>query len=223
MTDSNNDSGVIFDLDGVLVDTAEYHRRAWYDLAEKENLRMSDEFFENTFGSQNAQIIPEMTDRRLSDEDVERMSQWKEARYREHVDGNLQLLDGAGELIKDLKANGFRLAIGTSTPRINLEFLLENMPLHEYFDDYVTGEDVENGKPAPDTFLAAAEKLCLPAGRCVVIEDSVQGVTAGKSAGMKVIAVTTTRKRENLTQADITVASLDELDIARFHELLWAD
>jgi beta-phosphoglucomutase-like phosphatase (HAD superfamily) len=92
--------------------------------------------------------------------------------------------------------------------------------LKDYFDAYVSGEDVINGKPAPDTFLKAAEKLSLEAENCVVVEDAVQGVDAGKAAGMPVVAVTTTRSRADLQKADIIVDSLAQLQARQFIDLL---
>ena len=112
------------------------------------------------------------------------------------------------------------LAIGSSTTRSNIEFFLDNMPFAECFDDYVIGDDVQNGKPAPDTFLKAAEKLNLAPADCVVIEDAIAGIQAAKTAGMKVIAVTNTRPRQELTEADMIVDSLMEISAEDITKLL---
>ena len=101
-----------------------------------------------------------------------------------------------------------------------MDFITKNLPILNRFDAIVIGEDVTNGKPAPDTFLKAAERLSLPPQYCVVVEDAVQGVQAGKTAGMAVIAVTTTRQRKDLLQADLIVDSLDELKTDDFIKLL---
>lgn len=212
--------GVIFDLDGVLIDTGQFHRQSWYDLAGEEDFEMSDELFYSTFGMQNYQIIPLLVRRDLTVEDIERMSEWKERRYRELISGKLTLQEGARGLIDELKSNGFLLAIGTSAPQANLAFMLEHTGVDDCFDAYVTGEEVSNSKPAPDTFLKAAEKLSLTPGRCLVVEDAVQGVQAGKKAGMKVVAVCTTRGREDLEEADLIVESLGELKADDFLKLL---
>ena len=212
--------GVIFDLDGVLIDTGQFHRQSWYDLAGEEDFEMSDELFYSTFGMQNYQIIPLLVRRDLTVEDIERMSEWKESRYRELISGKLTLQEGARGLIDELKSNGFLLAIGTSAPQANLVFMLEHTGVDDCFDAYVTGEEVSNSKPAPDTFLKAAEKLLLAPGRCLVVEDAVQGVQAAKKAGMKVVAVCTTRGREDLEEADLIVESLGELKADDFLKLL---
>ena len=162
-----NDKAVIFDLDGVLVDTGEFHRLSWYDLADKHGIEMTDEFFVSTFGMQNYQIIPILFDRELSEKEIAEMSEWKEQRFRKLADGKISVLDGVEQLVADLKRNNFKLAIGSSTTRSNISFMLSNMSVSDYIDDYVVGDDIENGKPAPDTFLKAAEKLGAAADKCV--------------------------------------------------------
>jgi len=219
-SESNNRMGVIFDLDGVLVDTGWAHKQSWYDLAEKEVFSMTDEFFYNTFGMQNYQIIPLLLGQQTSSEKVSRLSNWKEQRYREIIAEKLAPAEGAKTLLIDLKKESFLLAVGSSAPPANLELVLERTGLKDYFDAYVTGQDVTNGKPAPDTFLKAAEKLSLNPQRCVVVEDAVQGVEAGKAAGMPVVAVTTTRSRADLHRADIIVDSLAQLQARQFVDLL---
>jgi len=217
---SNNVKAVIFDLDGVLVDTGKYHKQSWCDLAQVQGWGFSDEIFKQTFGMHNAQIIPILAGSDVSAAKMESLADWKEQRYRDLIGGKLFLLEGVTELIDDLKASGYLLAVGTSTPKVNLDFMLEHTHIRDKFDDFVTSEDVTNGKPAPDTFLKAAEKLNADPTYCVVVEDAVPGVEAGKSAGMVVLAVTTTRRRSDLTAADRIVDSLVEVSAVDFDKLL---
>ena len=219
MPRSEGKHGVIFDLDGVLVDTGWAHRQAWYDLAEKEGLEMSDEFFRNTFGMQNSTIIPLLRPD-IDPDELERMSDWKEQRYRDILADRLELAEGVQALLNDLKHSGFRLAIGSSAPRENLDAFWNPLGLAHYFDARVTKEEVSEGKPSPRTFLRAAEKLDLPPGRCAVVEDAIPGVQAARSAGMPVVAVTTTRSRSDLAQANRIIDSLAELKAADFSLLL---
>jgi beta-phosphoglucomutase len=220
MTESNDHMGVIFDLDGVLVDSGWAHKKSWYDLAEKEGFPMTDEFFFNTFGMQNYQIIPMLIERDASPDEVDRLSDWKEQRYRDIIAEELVPVEGAKTLLGDLRNAGFLLAVGSSAPKANLELVLDCTDLQDYFDAYVTSQDVTKGKPAPDTFLKAAEKLSLTAGNCIVVEDAVQGVQAAKAAGMPVVAVTTTRSRADLVGADIIVDNLAQLKVRQFIDLL---
>jgi beta-phosphoglucomutase family hydrolase len=210
---------VIFDLDGVLVDTGEFHKQSWYDLADREGFALTEEFFYGTFGMQNYQIIPQLVPE-VTPAELERMSVWKEIRFRELIHGKLNLLDGAKALIEDLKHNHFKLAVGSSAPKVNLEFMLTEAGAYDDFDALVCGENVENGKPAPDTFLKAAEKLQIPPQRSIVIEDAVQGIQAAHAAGMAAVAITTTRLRADLNQAERIIDSLMELSPAILYELL---
>lgn len=219
MTEDNNPMGVIFDLDGVLVDSGWAHKQSWFDLAEKEGLSMSEEFFTSTFGMRNDKIIPKMKDG-ASPEYIAELSDWKEQRYREIIAEKLTLPAGVGELLEDLKQNGFLMAVGSSAPKANLNLCLERVRIKDYFDACVTGEEVVEGKPAPETFLRAAGKIGLSPDCCVVVEDAIQGVEAGKAAGMSVVAVTTTRDRKDLSAANIIVDSLGELTAKDFTLLL---
>ncbi|HOV77694.1 MAG TPA: HAD family phosphatase [Sedimentisphaerales bacterium] len=219
MTDGSETLGVIFDMDGVLVDTGWAHRQAWFDTAAREGFPMSDEFFWGTFGMQNAAILP-MLRPGISKDEIRRLSQWKEQRYREVARTRPDLAPGAISLLKDLKQHGFRLAIGSSAPPENLDVFWDAHSLADYFDARVTSEQVTESKPSPQTFLKAAEKLGLPPSRCAVVEDALQGVQAGKAGGMVVVAVTTTHKREDLIHADYIVDNLTELKAADFLRLL---
>lgn len=216
------ESGVIFDFDGVLVDTGEYHKQSFYDLAKAEGLRFSDEYFYRTFGMQNYQILPEMAGRELSRDEIDRLSEWKESRFRKLIAGGIKPMDGVKKLLLDLKSAGFRLAVGSSAPRVNLDFMLGGAGISGMFDAEVSGDDVQNGKPAPDTFLKAAELLGVGPERCVVIEDAIAGVLAGKSAGMKVVAITTTTKREKLlaAKADRVIDGFIEVDADFFKNVI---
>jgi len=222
MTFGNGEFGVVFDMDGVLVDSGWAHRQAWYDLAEKEGLEMSDEFFNRTFGLQNDTIIP-MLRPKITGRELELLSDWKEQRYRDLVESRPQAAQGVLSLLQDLKAKGFKLAIGSSAPRANLDVFWIPLGLNHYFDVAVTKEQVREGKPAPETFLKAAAQLSLPPRRCAVVEDAVHGVQAGKAAGMPVVAVTTTRTREELSLADRVVDSLAELTAEDFLSVLSAN
>lgn len=219
MASSDRQQGVIFDMDGVLVDSGWAHRQAWFDLAEQEGLEMSDEFFSSTFGMQNDTILP-MLRPDMSKADLDRLSDWKEQRYRDLVRSRPKAAEGVLALLANLKARDFRLGIGSSAPKANLDVFWAPLGLGNYIEATVTKEQVVEGKPAPETFLKAAAKLSVAPDRCVVVEDAIHGVQAAKAAGMQVVAVTTTRRREELTLADRVVDSLAELNADDFAMLL---
>ncbi len=218
---NNQPKAVIFDLDGVLIDTGSYHEQSFRDLAALYGLNMSDTFFIDTFGMQNRQSLPILAGRSLTDSETQELSDWKEQRYRELIAGKMTLLAGVRDLLNDLKKNGYRTAIGTSTPRKNVEFMMDNTHVQDLFDAYTCSEEVQKSKPAPDTFLSAASKLGVPPEQCLVIEDAIVGVEAGLNAGMRVLAVTTTRTREELARAHRIIDSLTEITSADIETMIF--
>lgn len=215
--------GIIFDLDGVLVDSSEFHFRAWQIWAKRHGTTMTYEFFRETFGMVNDNIIPHLIPRKLTSEELKALSDDKEAIFREVARGKIKPLNGAVELVMALQSHGYKLAIGSSTPRKNIEVVLESIGLKDSFSVCIAAEDVTKGKPDPEVFLKAAKAIGVLPSRCVVIEDAVAGIQAAKNAGMKAIAVTTTHPRERLKQADIIVESIADVTVEMIEQLLKTD
>ncbi|MCS7286801.1 MAG: beta-phosphoglucomutase family hydrolase [Anaerolineae bacterium] len=199
---------VIFDLDGVMVDTAPYHFQAWQKALAEFGLEMSYEQFRSTFGMRNQEIIRTLYGSKFTSEQVEEIGRRKDAIYRELVYRHLTPMPGLLRLIQDLKAKRFRIAVATSTSKPNASLILKTLKLEHEIVALVTEEDVEFGKPDPEIFLKAAEKCMAQPQNCIVIEDSPAGIQAAKSAGMKAVALTTTRPQEELREADLIVESL---------------
>ncbi len=212
--------GAIFDMDGVLVDSSEAHYLAWHRFGEELGKPFARALFDHTFGMTNFEIIPMWLGDALDRDKLPAMSDRKEELYREAARDAVVALDGVPELLESLAADGFKLAIGSSGPRANVEMVLDVLGAHERFAALSTLEDVSNGKPDPEVFLKAAAKLDLPPDRCVVFEDAPQGVAAGRHAGCKVIAVTSTRKAEQLRDAHLIVDTLAGLTAQRVRELI---
>jgi beta-phosphoglucomutase len=211
--------GAIFDMDGVIADTGWAHRQAWAEFARTHGVEFTDEFFVRTFGMQNYQIIPTVLGRAVSPEDLQVLGDWKEERYRQIVAEGLTPPEGLIALLTDLKVHGFKIGVGSSGPKANVELVLDRLDIRHSFDAIVHGDMVTRGKPAPDTFLAAARLLGVPPAQCVVVEDAVPGVQAGKAAGMSVVAITTTRARQDLSQADLIIDRFTEVTAADFIRL----
>lgn len=215
------DRGALFDLDGVIVDSSQFHYESWMKLGEEVGFVMTPEFFRKTFGQRNDFIIKQLVPN-ATDDQIAAWGARKEELYREVARGRLVPLPGAMELIRGLKELGFKLAIASSTPRINIAFAIEQLSMGDLFDDFVGAEDVKRGKPDPEVFLTAAQKVGVPPEKCVVFEDAVAGVIAAKRGGMKCIAVTTTNPREALEEAgaDLVVDSLTEVTPHKVASLL---
>ncbi|MHA1803782.1 MAG: HAD family hydrolase [Promethearchaeota archaeon] len=213
--------GVIFDMDGVLADTGPIHFESWKKMAEEEaGVEFTREFFEETFGQQSIPITRKLVGPEVSQELVEKWAHLKEYYYREMVKDKLEPLPGAVELIKELKAKGFKLALGSSGPPENVELLLTSLDVKKYFDVIITAAEVRRSKPEPDVFLLAAEKLNIEPSKCVVIEDAPVGIEAAKRAKMKCIALTTTHEKEELKDADLVIKNLTEITVQNIINLL---
>ncbi len=212
--------GVLFDWDGVVIDSSSQHERSWELLAAERHLFLPEGHFKAGFGKKNEIIIPTLgwgDDPSL----VRALADRKEELYRELIaKEGVTILPGARELLIALKAKGIPRAVGSSTPRENLDALFASTGLDALFEAVVCGSDVSHGKPDPEVFLLGAEKLGLPAGRCIVIEDAFAGIEAARRGGMKVVGVATTNPLELLDQCDLAVLSLEEVTPSRLAELL---
>ena len=216
------DQAVIFDVDGVLVDSYEAHYQSWQRLCRERGLRMTEAQFVATFGRTSREIIRELWgDRCATDQAVAELDARKEELFREILAKDFPAMDGAVELIDQLDAAGFRLALGSSGPPENVDLVLDALGCRHRFAAVVTGVDVTRGKPDPQVFLLGAERVGVVPARCVVIEDAPAGVTAAHAAGMKCIAVVSTgRVREKLAAAELIVSSLREVNAERVRALI---
>jgi len=212
--------GVLFDMDGVLVDSGPLHKESWRRIARELGRPMEDAFFHRTFGMRNEEILEELLGPDLDPEEKARLGRRKEEIYRELARERLEAAPGAAGLVRALKEAGFRLALASSGPRANVELVLDVTGLGREMDAYVCAEDVSRGKPDPQVFLEAARRLGLAPERCVVVEDALVGIQAARRAGMRVVGVTGGREGSFLREADRVVSSLEALSPRVFEELL---
>jgi beta-phosphoglucomutase len=213
---------VIFDVDGVLVDSYQAHYVSWQLACLDHGLEMTQDQFVATFGRTSREIIVELWgDRFTTAQAVAELDDSKEEFFREILQHDFPAMDGAAELVSALHQAGFRLAVGSSGPPDNVNLVLDRLQSQPCFDGVVTGTDVQRGKPDPQVFLLAAERIGVAPPHCVVIEDAPAGVAAAHAAGMKCIAIASTgRVRESLLAAELVVNSLRELDPAQITRLL---
>jgi len=214
--------GVIWDMDGVLVDTGEFHFQAWSRALPEYGIPFNRQLFRETFGMNNAGILEVLLGEEPTPELLAEISDRKEELFRQAVRGRVRPLPGVLSWLERLKAAGMRQAIASSAPPANIDALVDELGLRDYFDVIASGFDLP-GKPDPTLFLKVAHLLDVPPERCVVVEDAVAGVEAAKRAGMKCIAVTTTNPAEMLKEADIIVERLDALPSNAFQRLLTQD
>src|SRR5437764_4484213 len=211
---SNIIQAVIWDLDGVIIDSADEHRRAWQRLAREEEIKFTDEDFWATFGKRNDDIIAILRGH-LSQEQVQLLTDRKEIYFRDLIRQTAAALPGSMELMRSLHEAGYLQALASSAPIENIQLISEVLRLERYLTALVSGETVPHGKPAPDIFLKAAQELHIEPSRCLVIEDAVAGVEAAHAAGMRCIAVAGNRDLPGLRKAELMVKTLLEVDVKR--------
>lgn len=201
---------VIFDLDGVIVSTDDYHYRAWKKISDEEGIYFDREINERLRGvsrMESLELILEKTNREYSEEEKISFAERKNSLYRnllEELTSN-DILPGVMNVLETLKSKDIKIAIGSSSK--NTEFILNKIGLNDYFDAISDGTQIKNSKPDPEVFLLAAEKLSIEPKDCLVVEDADAGVEAGLAGGMKVLAVGYVASNE---KANLRMKSLEE-------------
>lgn len=216
----NISKAVIWDMDGVIADTAPYHLRAWQEVFRKRGKSYTEDDFRSNFGKRNDTIIRNILGSQATAEEMKAIATEKEISFRESARGNLKPLPGAIELLRSLREHGFSQALGSSAPIENIRLVTQQLGIEGFFPVIVSGRDVKEGKPSPQGFLLAAEKLGTAPRDCVVIEDATAGVTAAKRAGMRCIAVTNTSPKAKLANADLVVDTLEKVTISDVESLI---
>ena len=219
-TPQANSKAAIWDMDGVIADTAELHFTAWKRLVGELGGSLTYEQFLPTFGRVNADVIGELVSMNLTPEQVKELSDRKERYFREQIGPGFRALPGVVRLVGELHQHGYRQAIASSAPLENVELIIEVLQLKGLFSTIVSGQDIVHGKPDPEVFLLAAERLGVPPRRSVVFEDSVAGVEAARAAGMPVIAVTNSWPQEALRAADVVVETMEEVTVSLVDSLI---
>ena len=222
MRNDHDAKAVIWDMDGVIADTAPYHLAAWQEAFKKRGVSFTEDDFRLTFGQRNDTIIRDVLGTETSQQEIDAISREKEANYRHKVKDKLKPLPGAVELIKSLKKHGFRLALASSAPLENIQLIITTLGIDDCFQVIVSDKDVAEGKPSPQVFLLAAQRLGVEPKNCLVIEDAVAGVTAARRAGMLCLAVTNTHPRVKLTEADLIVDTLETVSAKALERLIIA-
>lgn len=218
MTNQLPISAVLWDMDGVIVDTYDGHLRAWQHTFIELGHPITQADFTRTFGMNNRLILHTLLGYDLPEEELQRVSDSKEAYFREGIRGSAQLLPGVADWLKRFDEQGLKQAVASSAPQENVDALLDELGIRNCFQAEVAGASMR-GKPDPSIFLLAAERLGVEAHNCLVIEDAIAGVEAAGRAGMKCVAVLTTNPAEKLADADVIVKDLSYLDIEMLKNL----
>jgi HAD superfamily hydrolase (TIGR01509 family) len=208
---------VLWDMDGTLIDSAEYHWITWHDTLAELGVSLTRESFNGWFGSRNDRILRRYFGDDFPLVEIARIGELK-SRYRTLVrDHGIRLLPGVERWLYALQQGGWRQAVASSAPPANIDVLLEVMGLQQLFASTVSAEEVAHGKPHPDVFLRAAEKLAVQPVRCVVVEDAAVGVEAGRRGGMRTIGISGVHGH---LDADVVTRSMADLPLDTFDRLV---
>jgi len=208
------DFAVIFDMDGVIVDSNPVHVVALRQYFTTIGLNLPEsELEKRVFGRANKDWIADLFGDSLKPKEIQFHSQAKEKLYREMFAPDIHPLKGSVPFLQSLKANHIPAAVASSAISENVEWVLQQTRTREYFDFYLSETNIQRGKPDPEIYLKAAERLHLSPAHCIIIEDSFSGVQAAKSAGCKVVAVTTTHRPDEFKNVDLVIADFRELSI----------
>ena len=204
--------GFIFDLDGVLTDTAEYHYRGWKRLADEEEIpftRADNEFLRGIPRRESLMLI--LKGRTYPEAQIQEMMDRKNRYYLEFIRGvtPADLLPGARQLLEEVRKAGLKAALGSASK--NARDVVERLGIADLLDAIADGNSVERQKPAPDLFLHAADLLSLEPGECVVVEDAASGIEAARAGGFRTVGL---GPPERVGEADIILKSLQEVNLS---------
>ena len=190
----------LFDMDGTLIDNCAWHVLAWREFAQRHGRDLSERQILDWMGATSAYYMNRIFDREVPAEECAELTREKEALYRSMYAPHLKLPDGLKEILDDAMRRGIRLAIATGGSMDNVDFILDGLGLRSEFGTIVDASQYAHGKPAPDCYLTAADRLGLKPEDCLVFEDAVSGIRSGKAAGMRVAAITATIPRDTLSR-----------------------
>ena len=209
---------VIFDIDGVLIDSYQAHFDSWQALGAEHGLDICRQMFAQSFGRTSYDII-KLWWGQLNDDQITTIDDRKEALFRQVIDADFPAMPGALDLIDALHEAEFALAVGSSGPPENVDLVMAKLDRQAYFGARITGKDVTRGKPDPQVFQLAGQRLGIKPARCAVVEDAPAGIQAANAAGMASIALVGTATRDALSAADLIIDSLSELSPQRIAAL----
>ena len=206
---------VIFDMDGVIVDTEPVHRYAYFKQFEELNIPVTEEMYTSFTGNSTRNIFQKLKKVFEIEHEVEDLIQRKRTIFNDAFDSkaDLELLQGVEHLIKELHQNGIQLILASSASKVTIERVFSRFKLHAYFTHVVSGEDFPKSKPHPAIFEHAASLSVAPKANCIVIEDSTNGIKAAKAAGIFCVGYNSIHSEaQDLSEADVVINHFNELD-----------
>jgi beta-phosphoglucomutase len=212
-------AAVIFDMDGTLIASTNADYLAWKMLFSEHKKTLTYEQYTPMMGIRSREVMETQLD--LHDEDLEEALRRKLLYFkRVMLIHGIDMTPYADSFLKSLREYPIKLALATSSRKRKMEMVMQEVGLIDHFDVFITAEDVAHGKPAPDIFIKAAEKLQTPPEKCIVIEDARAGVRAAKNANMKCVAITTTHPADLLHEADLVIDSFQDIELEKLSKIM---
>jgi HAD superfamily hydrolase (TIGR01509 family) len=205
---------VIFDMDGVIVDTEPVHRYAYFKQFDELNITVTEDMYTSFTGFSTRNTFQKLKEVFVIEQEVEDLIQRKRNIFNDAFDSkaDLELLQGVENLIKELHKNGMQLILASSASKVTIERVFSRFKLHEYFTHVVSGEDFPKSKPHPAIFEHAASLSVAPKESCIVIEDSTNGIKAAKAAGILCVGYNSIHSEaQDLSEADVVINHFNEL------------
>lgn len=212
----------LFDLDGTLVDNMNYHLKAWKAIADEEGSDKDEKTIYKLVYGKNTEILTRiLDDRKLTDEELKRLVDKKDALYREKYRPHLALIEGLQQFLDEAHEAGVKMAIASGSAVANVDLVLDGLNLRRYFQGIVTGVEVKKSKPDPATFIEAAKKIGVLPNQCIVFEDVPQGVEAAQHAEMNAVAILTTHPREAFEPYPNVLEMVQDYRFVKVDDLLY--
>jgi len=210
--------GLVFDMDGVIVDNHIFHYKSWQVLAKNYNLNLNEEDYRNHMNGRTIGEVVRFLQKDASAEEVKKIGIEKEAFYRNLYQPFLTPTKGLWGFLSNAQEHKIPMCIGTSAPEENVSFTINGLGIGHYFKTILDDRSVTKGKPHPDIYKKCAQSIGLPNAQCIVFEDALAGIEAGKAAGSKVIALATSHERKAIN-ADLVINDFSEIDVQMLYDL----
>ena len=216
----NKKIGIAFDLDGTLIDNNKYHIESWQVFYKKRGWQLTNETYNTYFnGKTNKDVLNFIYKKELSAEDIKQFTNEKESLYREIYAPFIQPIEGLLQLLKSLKQAEIPMVMATSGIPDNIEFLFKHIDIKKYFKEIINFTHIKNGKPDPEIYQLAVQKLEIQANNCIAFEDAFSGIQSAKTAGLKVVALTTTHQKNELKNVDLIIDNYSQINIQQLYDL----
>jgi HAD superfamily hydrolase (TIGR01509 family) len=209
--------GLIFDMDGVVIDSNPYHKTAWENFLRNKGIPFDDQFFFNVLSGRTGPtsmriIFGDNLSEAIMSEYLDEVDQGFQNILRQTEE--VKPIAGLYEFLDSIPGNGHRLALATSAPTLNIELGLEKLKLEGVFEVIVGKVDVVHGKPDPEVYLTTVERLGIPIEHCVVFEDSMVGIQSARKAGMPVVGIASGHSKEELLEEGVSLVVNDFTELS---------